>query len=394
LKGLPVRLIIAWQAKEGEVRVAFFDLKVQYQGIKEEVEEAIQKVAEEQRFVLGPQVEALEETLARYIGVKEAIGVASGSDALLLALMALGIKEGDEVITTPFTFFATVGAISRVGARPSFADIDPLTYNLDPNEVERRVTPKTRAIIPVHLFGQCADMDPIMEIAERHGLYVIEDAAQAIGAEYVTDNGARKAGSMGHFGCFSFYPTKNLGGWGDGGMVTTQDEGLAQKVRMLRVHGSTDKYFHEAIGINSRLDALQAAVLLAKFPHLEEWNESRREKALRYQRLFEEVEYERLGITLPHVQHQNRHVFHQYVIRVPRRDELRHFLQQEGIGTEVYYPLPLHLQRCYRFLGYRKGDFPQAERASMEVLALPIYPELSPEAQGYVVERIAAFFSS
>ena len=326
--------------------------------------------------------------------MKEAIGVASGSDALLLALMALGVKEGDEVITTPFTFFATVGAISRVGARPSFADIDPLTYNLDPNEVERRVTSKTRAIIPVHLFGQCADMDPIMEIAERHGLYVIEDAAQAIGAEYVTDNGARKAGSMGHFGCFSFYPTKNLGGWGDGGMVTTQDEGLAQKVRMLRVHGSTDKYFHEAIGINSRLDALQAAVLLAKFPHLEEWNESRREKALRYQRLFEEVEYERLGITLPHVQHQNRHVFHQYVIRVPRRDELRYFLQQEGIGTEVYYPLPLHLQRCYRFLGYRKGDFPQAERASMEVLALPIYPELSPEAQGYVVERIAAFFSS
>ncbi|RLA79560.1 MAG: transcriptional regulator [Deltaproteobacteria bacterium] len=376
------------------MRVAFFDLKVQYQGIKEEVEEAIQKVAEEQRFVLGPQVEALEETLARYIGVKEAIGVASGSDALLLALMALGIREGDEVITTPFTFFATVGAISRVGARPSFADIDPLTYNLDPNEVERRVTPKTRAIIPVHLFGQCADMDPIMEIAERRGLYVIEDAAQAIGAEYVTDNGARKAGSMGHFGCFSFYPTKNLGGWGDGGMVTTQDEGLAERVRMLRVHGSTDKYLHEAIGINSRLDALQAAVLLAKFPHLEEWNESRREKALRYQRLFEEMGYERFGITLPHVQHQNRHVFHQYVIRVPRRNELRHFLQQEGIGTEVYYPLPLHLQPCYRFLGYREGDFPQAERASKEVLALPIYPELSSEAHGYVVERIAAFFSS
>lgn len=375
------------------MRVPFINLKAQYEGLRGEMEEAIKEVLESQRFILGPKVRALEEALAHYIGVKEAIGVASGTDALVLSLMALGVGEGDEVITTPFTFFATAGAIMRVGARPVFVDIDPRTYNLDPSLLEERITPRAKVILPVHLFGQCADMGPILEVAERHGLKVVEDAAQAMGADYTVDSSPRRAGSMGHLGCFSFYPTKNLGGAGDGGLVVTGEEELAERVRLLRVHGARRKYEHELVGINSRLDELQAAVLLAKLPHLEEWTAKRIAKAHRYDELFAEADHEALGIGLPVVEYRNRHVFHQYVIRVPHRDALRSHLQEVGVETEVYYPLPLHLQPCLQSLGYREGDFLQAEKAAREVLALPIHPELTAEEQEYVVEQIVQFLS-
>ncbi len=377
------------------MKVPFLDLKAQYQKIKEEVDQALMEVVSQQQFILGPKVKVLEEAIAAYSSVRHGIGVASGSDALMLSLMAVGIGAGDEVITTPFTFFATAGSISKVGAKPTFVDIDPQTYNLDPAKIQERITSKTKAIIPVHLFGQCADMEPIKELAQRYGLWLIEDAAQAIGADYIKDSSThQRAGSIGDLGCFSFYPSKNLGGFGDGGMVTTNDDELAERIRLLRVHGAGSKYYHQLIGVNSRLDALQAAILLVKFRYLEEWTQRRRENAAYYDRLFEEIDHKAFGIKTPFVQYNNRHIYNQYVIRVPKRDELREFLFREGIGTDIYYPLPLHLQECYKDLGYEEGDFPHAERAAKETLALPIYPELTRGQQEYVVSKIEEFFRS
>jgi len=375
------------------MKVPFLDLKAQYKQIKEEIDQALADVISEQQFILGLKVKALEETLAAYSSVCHGIGVASGSDALMLSLMALEVGAGDEVITTPFTFFATAGSISKVGAKPVFVDIDPKTYNLDPTKIEEQITPKIKAIIPVHLFGQCADMEPIKELSQRYGLWIIEDAAQAIGSDYIKDSYThQRAGSIGDLGCFSFYPSKNLGGFGDGGMVTTNSDDLAHRVQLLRVHGASSKYYHQLIGVNSRLDSLQAAVLLVKFHYLEEWTEKRQENAAYYNQLFKERDHRNLTIEIPSVQYHNRHIYNQYVIRVPKRDELREFLYREGIGTDVYYPLPLHLQECYRGLGYRQGAFPHAERAAKEALALPIYPELTKEQLEYVVSKIAEFF--
>ncbi len=375
------------------MKVPFLELKAQYQKIKEEIDQVIAEVVSEQYFILGPKVEALENSIAAYSSARHGIGVASGSDALTLSLLALGVGDGDEVITTPFTFFATAGSISKAGAKPVFVDIDPTTYNLDPTKIEERITSKTKAIMPVHLFGQCADMEPIEELARKGDLRIIEDAAQAIGSDYIKDSlPPRRAGSIGDMGCFSFYPSKNLGGFGDGGMVTTDDDELAHRLRLLRVHGASSKYYYQCIGVNSRLDALQAAVLLVKLRYLEEWTEKRRENAAYYDHLFDEINPQTLGIEIPYVQYNNRHIYNQYVIRVPKRDQLRDFLTQGGIGTDIYYPLPLHLQECYRDLRYEEGDFPHAEGAARETLALPIYPELTREQQEYVVDKIAEFF--
>jgi dTDP-4-amino-4,6-dideoxygalactose transaminase len=374
------------------MKVPFLDLKAQYLRIKKDIDQAISEVVSEQYFILGPKVEFLEETIAAYSSARYGIGVASGSDALSLALQAVEIGFGDEVITTPFTFFATAGSISKVGAKPVFVDIDPKTYNLDPFKIEGRISSATKAIMPVHLFGQSADMEPIKALARSHDLWIIEDAAQAIGSDYTRDSTPpQRVGGIGDIGCFSFYPSKNLGGFGDGGMVTTNDDDLASRLRLLRVHGASSKYYYQCIGVNSRLDALQAAVLLAKFRYLEEWTNKRRENAAYYNQLFEKVDHQSLGIELPYIQYNNRHIYNQYVIRVPQRDELREFLMREGIGTDVYYPLPLHLQECYRDLGYNEGDFPHAEKAAHDTLALPIYPELSSEQQEYVVAKIAEF---
>lgn len=374
--------------------VPFFDLAVQFKSIEEEVKSALDEVFGTQQFILGPKVQALEETIARYCGTRSAIGVASGSDALLLSLMALGVGRDDEVVLPPFTFFATAGSVSRLGAIPVFVDIDPETYNIDPSRIEERISSKTKAIIPVHLFGQCTDMDPLLKIAKKKKLFVIEDAAQALGAEYrpIAGEDGRRAGQMGDLGCFSFYPTKNLGAFGDAGMVVTDNPDLSEKVRLLRAHGSQPKYFHKWIGINSRLDTVQAAILLVKFKYLEKWTGERQSKAERYRLLFQELLSSVDDIRLPTVQYQNRHIFHQYVIRVRERDRLRKFLAAEGIGTDIYYPLPLHLQECYASLRYRRGDLPNSEKASEEVLALPIYPELTEDQQMAVVNRIKAFY--
>jgi dTDP-4-amino-4,6-dideoxygalactose transaminase len=308
--------------------------------------------------------------------------------------MALGIEAGDEVLIPPFTFFATAGAVSRVGAVPVFVDIEPRTFNLDPSRIEERITTRTKAIIPVHLFGQCADMDPILDIARSRRLFIIEDAAQALGSEYRPEakGPGRKAGQMGDLGCFSFFPTKNLGAFGDAGMVVTKDPALAEKTGLLRVHGSHPKYFHKLIGINSRLDTLQAAILLVKLRSLDPWTEERQKKAGHYAELLRHLETEVDGFRLPITQYQNRHIYNQYVIRVPERDRLREFLRDKGIGTEVYYPVPLHLQECYAFLGHRRGDFPVSENAAEEVLALPIFPELTESQQAYVAQQIVAFY--
>ena len=374
--------------------VPFFDLAVQFKSIEEEVKSALDEVFRTQQFILGSNVQALEETIARYCGTRSAIGVASGSDALLLSLMALGVGRDDEVLLPPFTFFATAGSVSRLGAIPVFVDIDPETYNIDPSRIEERISSKTKAIIPVHLFGQCADMDPLLKIAKGRKLFVIEDAAQALGAEYrpIAGKDGRRAGQMSDLGCFSFYPTKNLGAFGDAGMVVTDNPDLSEKVRLLRAHGSQPKYFHKWIGINSRLDTVQAAILLVKFKYLEKWTGERQSKAERYRLLFQELLSSVDDIRLPTVQYQNRHIFHQYVIRVRERDRLRKFLAEEGIGTDIYYPLPLHLQECYTSLRYRRGDLPNSEKASEEVLALPIYPELTEDQQIAVVDRIKAFY--
>ncbi len=376
------------------MKVPFFDLNAQFSSIEDEIKSALDEVFKTQQFILGPKVEALEQTIAQYCQTRYAIGVASGSDALLISLMALGIGSGDEVILPPFTFFATAGVVSRLGAIPVFVDIDPESYNIDPSKIEMRITSKTKAIIPVHLFGQCADMDPLLKIAKENKFFVIEDAAQALGAEYKPrpNTNGRRAGQMGDIGCFSFYPTKNLGAFGDAGMVVTQNPDLAEKIRILRVHGSQPKYFHKKIGINSRLDSIQAAILLVKFEYLEKWTTERQKKAERYQLLFQDLLSSVDGLKLPTIHYQNRHIFHQYVIRVQERDRLKQFLMENGIGTDIYYPLPLHLQECYSFLKYRQGDLPVSEKASEESLALPIYPELTEDQQMMVVDRIKAFY--
>jgi dTDP-4-amino-4,6-dideoxygalactose transaminase len=377
-----------------KMKVPFFDLSVQFKSIENEIKSAMDEVFQNQQFILGSKVQILEETIAQYCRTRYAIGVASGSDALLLSLMVIGIGPGDEVLLPPFTFFATAGSVSRLGATPIFVDIDQETYNIDPGKIEEKITSKTKAIIPVHLFGQCADMDPLLKIARERQLFVIEDAAQALGAEYKPHSGfdGRRAGQIGDLGCFSFYPTKNLGAFGDAGMVVTDNPQLAEKIRILRVHGSQPKYFHKWIGLNSRLDTIQAAILLAKFNHLEKWTAERQKKAQRYQLLFQNLLSSIKGLGLPTIQYQNRHIFHQYVIHVQERDRLKQFLAEEGIGTDVYYPVPLHLQECYSFLKYRRGDLPNSERASEEVLALPIYPELTGDQQSLVVDRIKAFY--
>jgi len=358
-------------------------LKAQFNEISDEIRVAIDAVLESQHFILGPAVADFEQAVASYCGVAHAVGVSSGTDAILASLMALGIGPGDEVITTPYTFFSTAGCISRLCARPVFVDTDPWTFNIAPEKIEGAVTEKTKAILPVHLFGQCAEMDPILEIARKHRLRVVEDAAQAIGAKYK----GRDAGTMGDLGCFSFFPSKNLGGFGDGGMVVTDDPELAEKVRMLRAHGSKPKYYHSMIGGNFRLDALQAAILHVKLHHLESWTERRRRNGALYNELLAE-----LPIMIPHIEQHNFSIYNQYVIRTGDRDRLRSFLKDKGVGTEIYYPLPLHMQKCYEHLGYRQGDFPEAEKAAADSLAIPIYPELTQEQQRYVVSQIRAFF--
>jgi dTDP-4-amino-4,6-dideoxygalactose transaminase len=369
------------------MNVPLLDLKTQYAAIRSEIREAIERVCESQQFILGPEVTALEEEVAAFCGARFAIGMSSGTDALLAALMAVGVGPGDEVITTCYSFFATAGGIARLGARPVFVDIDPVTFNLDACAVSAKITPRTKAIIPVHLFGRCAEMDPILKAAEVHGITVIEDAAQAIGAY---DGNGRQAGTMGHIGCFSFFPSKNLGAFGDGGMVVTHDERLAETLRMLRVHGGTLKYHHRIVGGNFRLDALQAAILRVKLKYLAGWTEARRTNAQRYRKLFQEMRLVK-HVSLP--EDVPGHVYNQFVVRVPDRDRLREFLRDCGVGTAIYYPLPLHLQECFKELGYRKGDFPQAEIAASESLALPMYPELTDAQQRYVVSQIKEFYN-
>jgi dTDP-4-amino-4,6-dideoxygalactose transaminase len=380
---------MATTVKKNKV-VPMLDLKAQHEKIGAEVEEAIKRVLDSQQFILGPEVRELEGEIAAYCESSHAIGCASGSDALLLALMACGVGQGDEVITSPFTFFATAGSVARLGATPVFVDIEPSSFNLYEDRIESLITDKTRAIIPVHLFGMCADMDKINEVARARGIAVIEDAAQAIGAEYK----GRRAGSLGLIGAFSFYPSKNLGGAGDGGMLTTNDAAVAERLRSLRAHGAKNKYFHEEVGINSRLDSLQAAILRVKLRYLDEWAEARRENARRYRELFMQTGLLENGLVmLPESSPDAFHVYNQFVIRAQDRDRLKQSLKDEGIGTEIYYPLSLHLQDCFKYLGHKRGEFPESERASNEALAIPIYPELEEEAQRYVVERIAAFYN-
>jgi dTDP-4-amino-4,6-dideoxygalactose transaminase len=369
------------------MKVPQLDLRPQYQSLRPEIIAAVESVLDSQQFVLGPEVKSFESEAEAYCGVKHAIGCASGSDALLLALMAADVKAGDEVITTPFTFFATGGAVARIGARPVFVDIDPRSYTIDPGAVEAAITPKTRAILPVHLYGQCAEMDPLNAIADKHRLALIEDAAQAIGAE---DRG-RKAGSIGLMGCFSFYPSKNLGAAGDAGMVTTNDATTAERLRRLRVHGGAMEYHHDEVGINSRLDSLQAALLRVKLRHLDEWSEARRQKAEQYTKLLSSTK-PGVEVIPPFVRPEAQHIFHQYVIRVPgHRDAMMEHLSKLEIGTRVYYPICLHLQNCFAYLGYRIGDFPESESAASDTLALPCFPELTYQQQQYVVDGIASF---
>lgn len=367
------------------MKVPLLDLKAQYATIREEIREAIDRVCDAQHFILGPEVAALEVEIAAFCGVRFAVGMSSGTDALLAALMAAGVTTGDEVITTTYSFFATAGVIARLGAKPIFVDIDPATFNLNPEAAVKQISMRTKVIMPVHLFGQCADMEPLLEAAKARGIVVIEDAAQAIGA---FDEKKRRAGTMGHMGCFSFFPSKNLGAFGDGGMVVTNDEGLAENLRVLRVHGSKPKYFHRIVGGNFRLDAIQAAVLRVKLPHLKDWTEGRRANAQRYRDLFGETDL-RKQVVLPG--DVSGHIYNQFVICLRDRGRLQAFLKERGVGTEVYYPLPLHLQECFKALGYKKGDFPHAERAAQESLALPVHSELTEAQQRYVVEQIAEF---
>ena len=376
------------------MQVPLLDLKIQYKAIKSEIQKALEDVLESQIFIMGPRVEEFEAAIAAYSNTRYAVGVSSGTDALLAALMALDIRPGDEVITTPFTFFSTAGTIARLNARPVFVDIEPVTFNIDAGKIERAITRKTRAIIPIHLFGQCADMDQILEIARRRRICVIEDAAQSIGAEYK----GRRAGSMGDMGIFSFFPSKNLGGFGDGGMVVTNDEALAEKVKLLRNHGMHPKYYHKIVGGNFRLDSLQAAVLSVKLKYLDGWSQGRRMNAAYYNRKFKESGLIEGGqIKIPKAIYEesgdkNYHIYNQYTLRVRDRDKLQAYLKKNSIGSEIYYPVPLHLQECFKDLGYKEGDFPVSEEAARSVLSIPIYPELTEEQKDYVVGKIGEFY--
>jgi dTDP-4-amino-4,6-dideoxygalactose transaminase len=386
------------------MKVPLLDLTLQYQELKKELDEAVLRVAESQYFILGPELEKMEKEFCEFLGCKYAIGVSSGTDALLLALMAIDLKPGDEVIVPTYSFFATAGVVSRLNALPVLTDNDPVTFNIDPNEIENKITPNTRAIIPVHLYGQSADMDPIMEIARNHNLTVIEDGAQAISTEY---KDGRKAGTIGDIGCYSFFPSKNLGCYGDGGMVVTNNDELAHMLRIKRVHGGEPKYYHRVIGGNFRLDALQAAVIRVKLPYLNQWSESRRKNVERYNQLFisaglaEEtgrIEFDdNNSVLLPKAVYKdiegikNYHIYNQYIIRVEDRDDLKRALSDNGVSTEIYYPVPFHLQDCFSDLGYHEGDFPHAENAGKNSLALPIYPELRDEQILYVVDKIKEF---
>jgi dTDP-4-amino-4,6-dideoxygalactose transaminase len=369
--------------------IPMLDLKAQYLALKPELDAAVLRVIESTHFINGPDVEAMEQEVARYCRASHCIGVSSGSDALLVALMALDIGQGDEVITTPYTFFATAGAIVRMGAKPVFVDIDPATFNIDTKGIAAKITPRTRAIMPVHLFGQCADMDPILDLASKHKLAVIEDAAQAIGSEYK----GRRAGSMGTVGCYSFFPSKNLGCFGDGGAVVTQDRALADKIRLLRGHGSHPKYFHKVVGGNFRLDTIHAAVLRIKLKHLDAWTQGRQQGAAYYTSAITKYGLQGRLVEVPKIL-QSRHIFNQYVIRCADREELREHLKQDKITTEVYYPQPMHLQECFANLGGKKGDYPESERAALTSLALPMYPELPNAQRERVVRSIAAYYDA
>jgi dTDP-4-amino-4,6-dideoxygalactose transaminase len=372
-----------------QAHVPLLDLQAQYAPIRDEVLAAITRVCDSQRFIMGPEITSLEHELAALIGVKHAVAVSSGTDAILLALMALGIGPGDEVVTTTYSFFATAGCIARVGAKPVLVDIDPVTYNIDTSAVEAAITPRTRAIMPVHLYGLSADMDPILRAAEKAGVAIVEDAAQAIGSVYH----GKPAGGMGQFGCFSFFPSKNLGAFGDAGLVTTNDASLAKRAELLRMHGMEPKYYHQLVGGNFRMDALQAAVLRVKAPHLAAWTEARRLNAKRYATLFREAGLlDRL--VLPVEPPGLHHIYNQFVIRVPHRDDLKAFLDDRGIGNEIYYPVPFHLQQCFADLGYVRGTFPHAERAASQTIAIPIYSEISIEQQQAVVSAIAEFIGA
>lgn len=368
--------------------VPLCDLRAQHDNIRDELRAAIDEVVDGQAYIMGPQVAELERQVAKYSGAQHAIGVSSGSDALLLSLLALDVGPGHEVITTPFTFFATVGAIVRLGARPVFVDVDPISYNLNPHAIQAAITPRTKAIIPVHLFGQTADMDPVLKVAKERGVAVVEDAAQAIGARYK----GRMAGAMADVGCYSFFPSKNLGGMGDGGMVVTSDAKLADKMRMLRTHGAKKKYFHALVGGNFRLDTMQAAVLLVKLRYLDEWNDARRQNAARYVEMITGAGLD--GMELPREMPGCHHVYNQFIVRSTRRDRVLEVFKQRQIGSAVYYPWPMHLQECFKNLGHKEGDFPEAERACRETCALPMFPELAVEQQEAVVQALGEVFGS
>ncbi len=376
------------------MNVPLLDLNAQLKTIENEIKAAVNEVIDSTRYIMGPKVVELEEKIAEYVGARYATGVSSGTDALLISLMALDIGPGDIVITTPFSFFSTAGVIARLNATPAFVDIDPDTYNISPDalrrwfETEKEKRANVKAIIPVHLYGQCVDMDPILEIADRFNIPVVEDAAQAIGARYLSKTGEKKAGSMGTLGCFSFFPSKNLGGMGDGGMVVTNDAGLDEKLKKLRNHGAKPKYYHAIVGGNFRLDAIQAAILLVKLPHLDKWHSMRQKNALYYDENLNVRNIKKPVI----VYKREYHIYNQYVISVPdRRDKLRDFLTENKIGSEVYYPVSFHEQECFRYLGYKAGAFPCSEHAAAHVIALPIYPELTNEMQDYVIKKIGEF---
>jgi len=396
------------------MKVPLLDLKPQYNLLKKELDEALLRVAESQYFILGPEVDKMEKDFCSYLKCEHALGVSSGTDALLIALMAVDIKPGDEVIVPAYSFFATAGVVARLNAIPVFTDIDPVTFNINPAGFEKKISSKTKAVIPVHLYGQSCDMDPIIEVAKKHNIKVIEDAAQAIGVQY---KDGKYVGTIGDIGCFSFFPSKNLGGFGDGGLVTTNDKELADKLKVLRVHGGHPKYYHKIIGGNFRLDAIQAAVISVKLPHLTAWSEARRKNAQLYNKFFIDAKLaERTGqisfdnknkVLLPKAIYNadsrksqilnpksdivNYHIYNQYIIRIQKRDETREFLLKNNIGTEIYYPVPFHLQECFNYLGYKKGDFPESEKASDTSLALPIFPELTEEQIKYVVGKIGEF---
>jgi dTDP-4-amino-4,6-dideoxygalactose transaminase len=381
------------------LKVPLLDLKKQYEKIKDEIMKATEEVYESQYFIQGPKVEELEKKIAEYCGCQYAVGVSSGTDALLISLMAAGVEANDLVITTPYTFFATAGSIARLGAIPLMVDIDEQTYNMDPALMDKAISSldegmraRLKAIIPIHLFGQCAEMAPIMEFAAKHDLVVIEDAAQAIGAEYqFPDVGIKRAGSMGQYGCFSFFPSKNLGAFGDGGMVTTDDPDVYDRLKIIRVHGSRPKYYHKLIGGNFRLDALQAAILIVKLKYLDEWSEKRLRNANLYRKLLKEIDPD--DISLP-LEKEKRHIYNQFIIRVAnKRDALKKYLNEKGVGCEIYYPVPLHMQDCFQYLNLREDDFPVSVKAASETLAIPIYPDLEKSQINYVADNIREFLS-